>query len=79
MKNWSSTLDLDLCKSWNVKSSGECLIIQLSMSVVVEASIIYRVYSFYRNFPGCSCRTLYSTISDDQCLIFFPDMGDFCT
>ena len=39
----------------------------------------YRVSSFYRIFPGASYRDFYSTITDDQWLIFFPDMGDFCT
>ena len=37
----------------------------------------YRVSSFSRFFPGASCRDFYSIITDDQWLIFFPDMGNF--
>ena len=38
---------------------------------------IYRVFRFYWDFPGASCRDFQCTINNDQWLIFFPDMGDF--
>ena len=58
MINLSGTFDLDLCKSWNVKLSAECLTIQLSLFdlVVVEALTRSLLATLLSNF--CQTRVV---------------------